>query len=40
MPNMGVDADSIPKMKYQNIAPIFNWVYVRLRFNLRIMLME
>ena len=37
MPNMDVDADSIPKMMYPTIAPIFNGVYVRLRFNLRIM---
>jgi hypothetical protein len=37
MPNMDVDADSIPKRIYPTIAPIFNGVYVRLRFNLRIM---
>lgn len=36
MPNMDVDADNIPKMMYPTIAPIFNGVYVRLRFNLRI----
>ena len=37
MPNMDVDADSIPKRMYPAIAPIFNGVYVWLRFNLRIM---
>ena len=37
MPNIDVDADSIPKRMYPTIAPIFNGVYVRLRFNLRIM---
>jgi hypothetical protein len=37
MPNMEVDAESIPKRIYPTIAPIFNGVYVRLRFNLRIM---
>ncbi len=37
MPNMDVDADSIPNIMYPTIAPIFNGVYVRLRFNLRIM---
>jgi hypothetical protein len=36
MPNMDVDADNIPKRMYPTIAPIFNGVYVRLRFNLRI----
>jgi hypothetical protein len=36
MPNMDVDADSIPNRMYPTIAPIFNGVYVRLRFNLRI----
>ena len=36
MPNMDVEADSIPKRIYPTIAPIFNGVYVRLRFNLRI----
>jgi hypothetical protein len=36
MPNMDVDADNIPKRIYPTIAPIFNGVYVRLRFNLRI----
>ena len=37
MPNMDVDADNIPKRMYPTIAPIFNGVYVRLRFNLRIL---
>jgi hypothetical protein len=36
MPNMDVDADNIPNRMYPTIAPIFNGVYVRLRFNLRI----
>ena len=40
MPNMDVDADSTPKIMYPTIAPIFNGVYVRLRFNLRIMRRE
>lgn len=33
---MDVDADNIPNRMYPTIAPIFNGVYVRLRFNLRI----
>lgn len=36
MPNKDEDVDNIPKRMYPTIAPIFSGVYVRLRFNLRI----
>jgi hypothetical protein len=36
IPNIDVDAESIPRRMYPAIAPILRGMYVRLRFNLRI----
>jgi hypothetical protein len=35
IPNIDVDAESIPRRIYPAIAPILRGMYVRLRFNLR-----
>jgi len=35
IPNIDVDAESIPRRMYPAMAPILRGMYVRLRFNLR-----